>query len=249
MLDKLKSYIFLVNSLEVHANYYEDDIENIFIPLLKRLTMMKKNKKERLLVYLAASPGVGKSTLASFLEFLSKDIADIHEIQSVGIDGFHYPQDYIKNNTINMNDKEVPMAEVKGCPETFDLNKLMSKIKSLKSENVKWPIYDRTLHDVVDDRILITKDIVLIEGNWLLLKEGGWVELKDYCDYSIFIKADEEMLKERLIKRKIMGGLSEEEAVNFYQKSDSLNVRRVVNNSLEADLNLELLCNGKFKYR
>ena len=57
------------------------------------------------------------------------------------------------------------------------------------------------------------------------------------------------MLKERLIKRKIMGGLSEEEAVNFYQKSDSLNVRRVVNNSLEADLNLELLCNGKFKYR
>ncbi len=247
MLDKVKSYRFIVNSLEVNANYYEEDIENIFKPLLRTLTNMKKSKQGRLLVYLAASPGVGKSTLASFLEFLSENNEDTQELQAVGMDGFHYPQDYIKNKKVIVEGKEVPMAEVKGCPETFDLDKLKSKIKALKDENVKWPIYDRSLHDVLEDQILITKDIVIIEGNWLLLKEEGWRKLKDYCDYSIFIKTEEAMLKDRLIERKIKGGLSKEAAVNFYLKSDSRNVRRALNNSLEADLQLELLSNGKYK--
>ncbi|ENK0838596.1 nucleoside/nucleotide kinase family protein [Clostridium sporogenes] len=249
MLDKIISYKFLVNSFEINASYYEEDIKNIFIPLLKQLTNMKKNKNERLLVYLAASPGVGKSTLASFLEILSRNNKDTLEIQAIGLDGFHYPQEYIKNNKVIVDGKEVPMAEVKGSPETFDLDKLKSKIKALKNENVKWPIYDRSLHDVVEDQILVTKDIALIEGNWLLLDEDKWRELKKYCNYSIFIKADESMLKERLIQRKIKGGLSQEAAVKFYEKSDSKNVKRVLNNSLNADLQLELLNNGKYKTR
>jgi pantothenate kinase len=249
MLDKIKSYKFLVNSLEVNANYFKEDIENIFIPLLKKLTNMKKSNNGRLLFYLAASPGVGKSTLASFLEFLSRNNEEIQEIQAIGLDGFHYPQQYIKNNEVIVDGKEVPMAEVKGCPETFDLSRLKSKIKALKSESVRWPIYDRTLHDVVEDQILVTKDIVLIEGNWLLLNEDGWRDLKEYCNYSIFIKADEEMLKGRLIHRKIKGGLSEKDAVKFYEKSDSKNVKRVLNNSIKADLQLELLSNGKYKIR
>ncbi|EPY2304612.1 nucleoside/nucleotide kinase family protein [Clostridium sporogenes] len=249
MLDKIISYKFLVNSFEINASYYEEDIKNIFIPLLKQLTNMKKSKNERLLVYLAASPGVGKSTLASFLEILSRNNKDTLEIQAIGLDGFHYPQEYIKNNKVIVDGKEVPMAEVKGSPETFDLDKLKSKIKALKNENVKWPIYDRSLHDVVEDQILVTKDIALIEGNWLLLDEDKWRELKEYCNYSIFIKADESMLKERLIQRKIKGGLSQEDAVKFYEKSDSKNVKRVLNNSLNADLQLELLNNGKYKTR
>ncbi|MCJ7690320.1 MAG: nucleoside/nucleotide kinase family protein, partial [Clostridiaceae bacterium] len=112
---------------------------------------------------------------------------------------------------------------------------------------VKWPIYDRKLHDVVEDQIVVSKEIILIEGNWLLLNEDGWRDLKDYSDYSIFIKADETMLKDRLIQRKMKGRISEEEAIKFYEKSDSRNVRKVLNNSLKADLQLELLRNGKYK--
>ncbi|MBA5850245.1 nucleoside/nucleotide kinase family protein [Clostridium sp. cel8] len=246
MLDKIVSYKFLVNSFEVNANYYEKDVQEIFIKLLKQFTNMKKNTDERLLIYLSAPPGCGKSTLASFLEFLSIKSKGIFDIQSIGIDGFHYPQSYIKSNSIVIDGKEVNMSEVKGCPETFDLKKLKSKIKSLKNSNVKWPIYDRTLHDVVEDQILVNKDIVLIEGNWLLLNENGWIELKKYCDYSIFIKADKNMLKQRLIQRKIKGGLSEKDAIKFYERSDSKNVDRVLNHSLNADLQLELLNNGKY---
>lgn len=249
MIDKVKAYKFLVNSFEVNANYYEEDIKNIFKPLLKKLTNMKKSNSGRLLVYLAAPPGVGKSTLASFLEFLSGNNDDIQEIQEIGLDGFHYPQQYIKSNKVIVDGKAVPMAEVKGCPETFDLSKLKLKIKTLRNESVRWPIYDRSLHDVVEDQILVTKDIVLIEGNWLLLNEDGWRNLKEYCNYSIFIKADEEMLKDRLIRRKMQGGLSEKDAVKFYERSDSKNVKRVLENSLKANLQLELLSNGKYKIR
>lgn len=249
MLDKIKSYKFLVNTFEVNADYYEEDIENIFIPLLKQLTNLKIDRNRRILVYLAASPGVGKSTLASFLEFISKNEAGAEELQAIGLDGFHYHQEFIKNNKVIIDGIEVPMAEVKGCPETFDLDKLKSKIVSLKNENVKWPIYDRNLHDVVEDKILVTKNIVLIEGNWLLLDEDGWRDLKEYCDYSIFIKAEEGMLKKRLIERKRKGGLSEEAAVKFYEKSDSKNVQRVLNNSLKADLVLELSNYGKYDNR
>lgn len=247
MLDKIVSYKFLVNSIEVKADYYERDIRNIFIPLLRQLTHMKKNVNRRLLVYLAAPPGTGKSTLASFLEFVSRDNKDILEIQAIGIDGFHYHQEYIKNNKIIVDDKEIPMIEVKGCPETFDFGKLKSKINALKDGNVNWPIYDRTFHDVVEDQILVTKDIVLIEGNWLLLDEDEWRKLKEYCDYSIFIKADEAILKERLIQRKMKGGLSREASVEFYEKSDGRNVKRVLDNSLNADLQLRLLNDGKYR--
>ncbi|WP_256374471.1 hypothetical protein [Butyrivibrio sp. MC2021] len=43
------------------------------MPLLKRLTATQKEKGERVLVMLAATPGAGKSTLCSFLEELSRE--------------------------------------------------------------------------------------------------------------------------------------------------------------------------------
>ena len=52
--------------------------------------------------------------------------------------------------------------------------------------------------------------------------------------------AEEEMLKERLISRKEKGGLTREEAVAWYQNSDSKNVKRVLKNSCRKHLNLLL---------
>lgn len=94
------------------------------------------------------------------------------------------------------------MKQVKGCPETYDTEKLRQKLEKIKIEDILWPIYDRNLHDVVEDQIKVTKDIILIEGNWLLLKQEPWKSMQQYADYKILILAEEEMLKERLISRK-----------------------------------------------
>ena len=96
-----------------------------------------------------------------------------------------------------------------------------------KTKDLAWPIYDRTLHNPKNDAMLVNKDIVLLEGNYLLLDEAPWRDLKQYCDYSIFLYGDEAMLEKRLIERKAKG-TTMEEAIAFYKRSDQKNVQRVL---------------------
>lgn len=250
-LNDIKSYVFDVNAFQVKAQYFETDIQNIFLPLLSKIATLKKSVDERVIVYLAAPPGVGKTTLSLLLEHLSKNDTSLEEIQAIGIDGFHYPQKYLNEHTVKIDGAEVPMKDVKGSPETFDLELLRRKIADLKDmkQEVKWPIYDRVKHDVVPEQILIEKRIVILEGNWLLLNEDHWKTLNAFCDYSVFITAQEEMLKTRLIERKIKGGLSEVEAIKFYERSDRKNVERVLEKKIKPDLELEVTQNGKYNIR
>ena len=52
-----------INGLEVEAVYTERSVEGIFRPLLRSLGQLQQEKSRRILVMLAAPPGVGKSTL------------------------------------------------------------------------------------------------------------------------------------------------------------------------------------------
>lgn len=235
-----KEYLFKVNGFEMTAIYNEDTIQKVFLPLLKQLQQLQKEKKERIIVFMAAPPAVGKTTLCEFLEYLSKQDQEFTDIQALGLDGFHYHSDYINSHDAIVLGEKVPMKQVKGCPETYDTEKLRQKLEKIKTEDILWPIYDRNLHDVVEDQIKVEKNIVLIEGNWLLLKEEPWKTMQQYADYKILILAEEEMLKERLISRKEKGGLSREEAVAWYQNSDSKNVTRVLTDSLQGDLLLKV---------
>lgn len=230
-----------VNGFDISACYFQEDVDGLFLPLIETLSALRKKKDGRLIVYLAAPPGAGKTTLSLFLTRLSEGA-----IQAVGIDGFHYPQEYIKAHSVNIDGKTVPMQKVKGSPETYDLRRLTDRIGDLKEKDIKWPIYDRNLHDVVQDVVLVDGGIILIEGNWLLLDEDGWRELLTFCDYSIFISADEAMLRGRLVQRKVSGGLTLEQAELFYTQSDSANVVRVLTKRLTCDLELRLSSDGKY---
>lgn len=245
-MDDIKEFNFNVNGFDIKSSYFQKTINKIFIPTLRKWTKMSKKKDERFIIFLAAPPAVGKTTLSLFLEYLSKNVEGIEEIQAIGLDGFHFHTDYIKSHSVNINGNEIPMSEVKGCLETFDIDKLRVKFKELQKKNIKWPVYDRNIHDVVDESIFVDKKIVIIEGNWLLSDEAKWRDLKDFCDYSIFVYADENLLKSRLIERKMKGGLSHEEAVNFYKKSDRVNIRRVLKNHYSADLELIMDDNGDY---
>lgn len=240
------TYPLLINGFTVSANYEQEDIETIFFPLLRKLSDLQKEKKRWILVFLAAPPAVGKSTLASVLAHLSKTDEQLCEIQDIGLDGFHYPQRYLDSHSMIKDGIEIPLRDVKGCPETFDIKKLTEALRIIRDQNITWPVYDRNLHDVVENQIQISKDILLLEGNWLLLQEEGWKELKQFCDYSIFITAEEDMLKQRLIERKIQGGLSHSEASEFYERSDGRNVSRVLKHSMQADLILRMSKDMRF---
>ena len=132
-------------------------------------------------------------------------------------------------------------------PETFDLTKLTEKLAALKTGDVLWPIYDRNLHDVVEDAVTVTANIVLLEGNWLLSAEPRWQELIALCDDSVFIAAQKEDLRERLVRRKMTGGLCREEAERFFVNSDGKNVDRLMNCRHPAGIELIMDAEGNYR--
>ncbi len=236
-----------INGLEVNAVYSRESIDDIFLPLLRKLTKMQKEKGSRVLVLLAAPPGAGKSTLLSFLERLASEDEQSGDIQIIGMDGFHRRQAYLVSHTMIRDGEEIPMSRIKGAPPTLDLEKLTERLKRVAAgENCGWPIYDRRLHDPVDDVITVDGDIVLLEGNYLLLDEPGWRELKTYADYTVLIRADEELLRRRLTDRKALGMASYDDAEKFVEFSDMRNVRTCLEKSGDADLILRMTGDGEY---
>ncbi len=237
----MREYNVNINGIDVAAKYSEEAINTVFMPLLKRLTDMQKKKDGRILVMLAAPPGAGKSTLSSFLEVLSKESDDICNVQAIGMDGFHRRQEYLLSHDTERDGKIIKMVEIKGAPITFDLEKLTDAIKRVADGAVcGWPSYNRHLHNPVEDTYTVTENIVILEGNYLLLDEDGWRELRNYADYTIRLVADENFLRDRLIDRKEKSVNSLEKATAFVDFIDMENVVICLNNSLEADLTLAL---------
>ncbi len=240
MMKTWNSYTFKVNGFEIKADYTSETVEQVFVPLLQKLSAMQEEENRRIIVLLSAPPAVGKSTLAEFLSYLSGTRSDLTELQAVGMDGFHFHNEYLNSHSIERDGQLISLKSIKGAPETFDIDHLTNKILSMKEGNILFPYYDRTIHDVREDAITIEKSIILIEGNYLLLDEEKWKELKQYADYSIRISASPELLHERLVTRKMMGGTSREDAEDFYQNSDRRNVERVLKHSISGDLNLKM---------
>ena len=239
------NYSASINGIAYSVSYSDAFVNGTLIPLLRHLSQLHTEKGSRVIVMLAAPPGTGKSTLVSFLEHLAKSAIPDKRVQSVGMDGFHLRQEYLLTHTVELDGEQIPMAKIKGAPITFDLQALRTKIEeAAQGQTCKWSHYDRQLHDPVDNAITIDADIVLIEGNYLLLDTDGWRELSRYADYTIVLTADEDMLRERLIGRKMKTGMTREDAEHFVESSDMRNVRVCLDKTMKADLELLILSDG-----
>lgn len=227
---------FQVNGLEIDAQFRLADRDKIFIPLLEKLTALQQKKQRRIIVFLAAPPAAGKSTLCCYLEKLSRECEGLTPVQCAGLDGFHYPQAYLDSHDVYRNGEIIPLSRIKGAPESFDVQALAAKIEAARAGDICFPIYDRRLHDVVEEALPVTEDILIIEGNWLLLDEKPWNALS--CDYSVFLASGGDKNLERIVQRKMMGGYSEEAARRMVRENDRFNIIRCVENSRRGDLNL-----------
>ena len=242
------TYNMEINGLWQEVKFTEETIEEIFMPFLHELTDLKMTLDRKVIAYLVAPPGAGKSTLAPFLEKLSRErSSEVDPIRALGMDGYHYTAAYMKITSVERDGEKILMNDIKGAPETFDVDLLVDKIREARSEGTNWNIYDRKIHDVLPDYWSVEDDILLIEGNYLLLKEKGWTNVRVLSDYSVFIEAKPSFLRERLINRKILGGKSREEAERFYNFSDAKNIERVLKNSARADETWKLLPDGDFE--
>lgn len=242
MPEPMIDYPVTINGVEVLARYTRRSVDEIFLPLLDALSALRREKGRRILVMLAAPPGSGKSTLLSFLESLSQGA-----IQVIGMDGFHRRQAYLVSHYTERDGKQIPMVDIKGAPVTFDLELLTAAVKRVAAgETCGWPVYDRMRHNPVEDALRVDGDIVLLEGNYLLLDADGWRELSGYADYTVSIRADEALLRSRLIDRRMKTGVDEAAATRFVDYSDMPNVRLCLEKTLPADCRLWIDADGDY---
>lgn len=227
-----------VDGVEVDALLDTHLVDEVLVPRIAAVARRPSEHRRRF-VFLVAPPGTGKSTLAALIGERMQDL----DVDTVGIDGFHHPQAYLESHYFAGPSGRTLLSSIKGAPATFDVDGLRRRLHAARDEDVDWPVYDRKLHDVARQGRRLTASLVLVEGNWLLLDEPGWSDLADLSDLTIFIEATPEQLRERLVERKVRGGLSRPDAEAFFLRSDGPNVRRVLDHSNRSRVDLLLRLN------
>ncbi|HCB92947.1 MAG TPA: nucleoside/nucleotide kinase family protein [Selenomonas sp.] len=236
-----------VNGTSRKLQYSQDTIDYLFLPFLRRLANLQHKEKRRILVYLAGPPGAGKSTLALWLEKLSLISEGLAPVQAVGIGGFRYPREYLESHFVERGGERLALIHFKEDPEAFDVGRLCGKLQEVTKRDVRWPIYDKALKDIVEEVTTIRKKILLIEGDWMLLREDGWQEVRRYCDYSLRIIADTKDIREGLAAWRVMGGTAQVKAPVVYDTQHQRNMKRALQNTWAAHETWRLLPDGDFQ--
>ena len=184
----------------------------------------------RVVAAIAGAPGSGKSTLADKL--VGKLNARQPGLAAVlPMDGFHYDDLYL-----------VPagLRPRKGAPMTFDVGGLYHTLKRLRARDeaeVAVPVFDRKIEIARAGARLIPKEtpVIVVEGNWLLLKQAPWDRLRPMFDLTVMVEVPEHVLRARLRGRWERLGLSEAEIVEKLEENDLPNGRWVRDGSIRAD--------------
>ncbi|MFA5864612.1 MAG: nucleoside/nucleotide kinase family protein [Phycisphaerae bacterium] len=215
-----------------------EELLTVYRPVLKNL-MELTYPENRGIVFLAGPPGSGKSTFAAILQRLDREQYQ-KDITILPMDGFHLSNEYLKNNFIERDGERICLSEIKGAPESFDLDHFAKALRSLRNgDKIYWPGYDRTIHDVVPDAIAISESgLFIVEGNYLLLDEPGWRELVQYAHKTIFLSGPEDLLMDRLIDRHIRGGKKAKQAREWVNRTDMQNIQRVISRQVPADVRI-----------
>lgn len=240
-----KPFELTVNDRPVAARITVQDWTDHWRPLLSHLYQLHQAKPERILIAIGGPPGSGKSVLAEQINWLAlKNILPECNIMALPMDGFHYPNDYLRTHTRKMLDGErVPLLEVKGAPDTFDIEALRHHLELLKDhrEEVTWPGYSRIDHEPIPQRYHVTQgvNVILVEGNYLLLDRGPFAGFPALFDYRIYVETPAAAIISNLVQRHIRGGKSLDQAKAWVKRIDLPNARIVESTRANSDLVVE----------
>lgn len=176
---------------------------------------------------ITGAPGAGKSTLALALADALGDDAVL-----VTMDGFHLANPVLQ--TLGRRAR-------KGAPDTFDVSgyvALLRRLQNQEDEIVYAPVFDRALDASIGSAVPVHRQtpLVITEGNYLLLDEGGWNKVAELLDESWFVAPPEDLRKDWLIRRHERYGLSTEPAREWALGTDQRNADLVETTRRAADL-------------
>ena len=180
----------------------------------------------RIVVGIVGAPGAGKSTIAERLVALlngaGSDTSPMPGAALLPMDGFHLPQSRLV---------ELGRRDRMGAPDTFDVDAFAAVLAALRPAGataaadgaaaataaaataaalngnsgvtVVAPGFDREIEEPVPAAVVITPEfpIVVVEGNYLLLGDGGWERVAPLLDATFFVSVDRDIRLARLIAR------------------------------------------------
>lgn len=175
---------------------------------------------------IAGAPGSGKSTLAAAL------VAHFGEGAALlPMDGFHLADEELAR---------LGRADRKGAPDTFDVDGYVATLKRVRdrAHDVLAPRFHREIEAAVAGAIRISTrhDLVVTEGNYLLLLEGHWQQVKPLLDEAWLVRPPDEVRRARLVARHVHHGRTPVAAANWVDTVDEPNARLIAALSATPDL-------------
>ncbi len=193
--------------------------------------MVDRAGSGRVLVGMAGQPGAGKSTLAAAL-------APLLDLRTavVPLDGFHLADVELSSQGL---------LGRKGAPETFDAwgyAALLDRLRRRPDHTVYAPGFERDLEQPLAGAIAVPPEaeVVLTEGNYLLLDRPEWQAGRELLDECWYVGVEPDVRRARLVRRHVRFGKPQPDAERWVAEVDEVNAALVLESRSRADLVVEV---------
>ncbi|OCX58190.1 nucleoside/nucleotide kinase family protein [Thioclava sp. SK-1] len=191
--------------------------------------LLQMRGQGRVLLAVVGPPGAGKSTLSEGLE-TALNTAAPGCAAVFPMDGYHYDDAILQMWGLRPR---------KGAPNTFDVDGFAHMLQRLRqnASDIAVPVFDRELEISRNGARIIpqTVELLIVEGNYLLLDQPGWRDLSALFDVTVSLRVSEAELRRRLFNRWRGFGIAESAIPDKVDANDMPNGLTVLRHSLPAD--------------